>query len=99
MGHRRFGEPAFPHVLRRELHARLKIPGLRLKTQAVDRAGAGVGRSCGWSVEVVALAEIVDQPGMSRLPHEQFAGERARRGAVEPEEPGQPREMRAGVFG
>src|ERR1019366_7696728 len=57
------------------------------------------GWLCGWGVEVVALVEIVDQPEMSWLPRQQLAGQRARRRAVEPEEPGQPREMLARVLG
>src|ERR1019366_6583004 len=57
------------------------------------------GWSWGWGVEVVALVEIVDQPEMGRLPRQQLAGQCARRRAVEPEEPGQPREMLARVLG
>ena len=42
------------------------------------------GWSCGRAVEVVALVEVVDEPGLGRLPAQQLAGQRARGRAVEP---------------
>ncbi len=50
-------------------------------------------------LEVVPCFEILDQPGLGRLPAQQFAGQRAGRRAVEPEEAGQPGEVRGGVLG
>ncbi len=79
-----------------------RLCGLRWNvSQAVVSPGSRHlgGWSCGWGPEVVALVEIVDQPEMSRLPRQQLAGQRARRRAVETEEPGQPREMLARVLG
>src|SRR5271168_1262784 len=45
------------------------------------------------------FVEVCDEPGLGGLPPEQFAGERARGGGVEPKEPSQPSEMLARVLG
>jgi hypothetical protein len=46
-------------------------------------------------VEVVALVEIVDEPGMGRLPSQELAGQRARGRAVDRDERPQPTEVLA----
>ena len=46
-----------------------------------------------WIVEVVALVEVVDEPGMGGLPSQQLVGQRARGGAVGRHEMGQPGEV------
>src|SRR5258708_27992343 len=55
--------------------------------------------SRGWVVEVVALFEVVDEPGMGLVPPHQLAGQRARGRAVDREEAGQPAKVLARVRG
>src|SRR5712691_7180738 len=50
-------------------------------------------------VEVVALVEVVDEPGLGRLPSQQLAGQRARGRAIGPDEGSQPGEVRSCVPG
>src|ERR1019366_2872659 len=55
--------------------------------------------SCGSGVEVVALVQVLDEPGPGRLPVEQLAGQLARGRAVDREEAAQPAEVLACVLG
>jgi len=60
---------------------------------------AGPLSSCGSVVEIVALVEIVDEPGLGGLPPQQPAGQCAGRRAVDPDEGRQKPEVLASIRG
>src|SRR5258708_39050622 len=83
---------------------RLAVAGLRAADPEQPRSRVAAiplwrAWSRGWVVEVVALFEVIDEPGMGRVPTHQLAGQRARGRAVDREAAGQPAKVLACLLG